>query len=108
MEDAFRRFFHREPHIKQGILVTFYSVIAMSSVTLYAGKQQPCLYSKQLIIYVCNMSIYVYRALQLPVAVWYRFSVAHCSITTMTIKGDGKVKVTIGDVGHIPPQSVTY
>lgn len=50
------------------------------------------------------------RALQIPPEAWLRFSLPHCSITSVTIDGAGRVSVNaVGSAGHLPPhlQSVS-
>jgi serine/threonine-protein phosphatase PGAM5 len=48
------------------------------------------------------------RALQLPPEAWLRTSLPHCSITTITIRGNGNVSLTgMGSYGHLPPELVT-
>ncbi|KAG5490563.1 hypothetical protein JKF63_00683 [Porcisia hertigi] len=48
------------------------------------------------------------RALQLPPEAWLRTSLPHCSLTTITIRGNGHVSlVGMGSYGHLPPEIVT-
>ncbi|KPI87277.1 putative phosphoglycerate mutase family member 5 [Leptomonas seymouri] len=48
------------------------------------------------------------RALQLPPEAWLRTSLPHCSVTTITIRGNGHVSlVGMGSYGHLPPDLVT-
>ena len=45
------------------------------------------------------------RALQIPPEAWLRFSLPHCSVTSITISGRGRVSVQqVGGVGHLPPR----
>ena len=46
---------------------------------------------------------FVCRALQLPPEAWLRISLPHCSITSLTVNGKGRVSIQqLGSVGHLP------
>lgn len=48
------------------------------------------------------------RALQLPPEAWLRMSLPHCSVTSLSISGNGRVKlIGCGSYGHLPPELVT-
>nr|CCC95607.1 unnamed protein product [Trypanosoma congolense IL3000] len=50
----------------------------------------------------------VCRALQLPPEAWLRFSLPHCSITSLCIWSDGRVTLrSLGSAGHLPVDMVT-
>lgn len=50
----------------------------------------------------------VVRALGVDSAAWLEMSVGHASITTIRVEADGGYKViTVGDVGHLPPELQT-
>lgn len=56
---------------------------------------------------VCHGNVIRYlttRALGVDSKAWLEMSVGHASITTIRVEADGKFKViSIGDVGHVPP-----
>ena len=62
-------------------------------------------------VLVCHANVIRYmilRALQLPPEAWLRFSLPHCSITSLTISANGHVKVhAIGSFSHLPPDMQT-
>nr|CAD2167815.1 unnamed protein product [Meloidogyne enterolobii] len=85
MEAAFRKYIHRaDPSQKEA--------------------------SYELIVCHANLIRYfVCRALQYPPEGWVRFNVAHTSITWILIPPSGNVVVnTVGDVGHLPPDKLTF
>ena len=52
---------------------------------------------------------FVTMALQVDETAWLGMSVAHCSITTIQVRGDGSFKVIgVGDSGHIPYDMTTF
>lgn len=57
-------------------------------------------------VIVCHGNIIRYflcRALQIPPEAWLRISLPHCSITSISIRGNGNVSVNqVGSVGHLP------
>uniref|UniRef100_A0A915Q4N5 Serine/threonine-protein phosphatase PGAM5, mitochondrial n=1 Tax=Setaria digitata TaxID=48799 RepID=A0A915Q4N5_9BILA len=61
---------------------------------------------------VCHGNViryFVCRALQFPPEGWLRMSVGHCSITWLVIYPDGCVSVrSVGDVGHLPSEKVSF
>jgi len=61
---------------------------------------------------VCHGNLIRYwtlRALQLDPTAWLRFSVHNCSLTWITIYGNGKLSVrTIGDFGHLEEENLTF
>ncbi|XP_065905929.1 serine/threonine-protein phosphatase PGAM5, mitochondrial-like isoform X1 [Dysidea avara] len=63
-------------------------------------------------IIVCHANViryFVCRALQLPPEAWLRMSLAHCSITRITIRPNGRVTLKgLGDAGHLPANMITY
>lgn len=82
VEDAFERYFHRPTSDE-------------SSVELIVGHGNLIRY-------------FTMRALQLPPEAWLRTSLPHCSVTTITIRGNGNVSLTgMGSYGHLPPELVT-
>lgn len=62
-------------------------------------------------VLVCHGNViryFVCRVLQFPPEGWLRMSVAHCSITAVTIKPNGRVTLRcLGDTGHLPPYLIT-
>jgi serine/threonine-protein phosphatase PGAM5 len=58
-------------------------------------------------VVVCHANVIRYflcRALQVPPEAWLRFSLPHCSITTISIDGRGRVSVCgVGAANHLPP-----
>jgi serine/threonine-protein phosphatase PGAM5 len=82
VEDVFQRYFHRPTSNE-------------SSVEIIVGHGNVIRYLTM-------------RALQLPPEAWLRTSLPHCSITTITIRGNGNVSLTgMGSYGHLPPELVT-
>ena len=63
-------------------------------------------------IIVCHANVIRYvvcRALQLPPEAWLRFSLPHASMTHLVIRPGGEVTLrSLGDVGHLPAEMVTY
>ncbi|KPI87276.1 putative phosphoglycerate mutase family member 5 [Leptomonas seymouri] len=81
-EDVFERYFHRPTSDE-------------SSVEIIVGHANVIRYLTM-------------RALQLPPEAWLRTSLPHCSVTTITIRGNGHVSlVGMGSYGHLPPDLVT-
>lgn len=62
-------------------------------------------------VLVCHGNViryFVCRALQFPPEGWLRMSVAHCSLTWMSIRPDGRVILrSLGDTGHMLPENVS-
>jgi serine/threonine-protein phosphatase PGAM5 len=62
-------------------------------------------------VIVCHGNVIRYflcRALQLPPEAWLRFSLPHCSVTSISIRGNGNVSVNaVGSVAHLPPAMQT-
>jgi len=85
IEAAFRHYFHRAP-----------------------PEQEKDSYE----VLVCHGNViryFVCRALQFPPQGWLRMSVAHASITWICIRPEGRVGLRcLGDVGHLPPELVTF
>ncbi|CAB9502658.1 protein phosphatase PGAM5, mitochondrial [Seminavis robusta] len=63
-------------------------------------------------IIVCHANVIRYfclRALQLPPEAWLRLCTFNCSLTYLTIRPTGGVSCrTLGDVGHLSPELVTF
>lgn len=63
-------------------------------------------------VFVCHGNViryFVMRALQLPPEAWLRTAVWNASITILEIHPSGKVSLRcMGDVGHFPPDFITY
>jgi serine/threonine-protein phosphatase PGAM5 len=63
-------------------------------------------------IVVCHGNVirwFVTRALDVDPTAWLGMSVAHCSITTIQVRGDGSFKVIgVGDSGHLPYDMTTF
>lgn len=61
---------------------------------------------------VCHGNViryFVCRALQLPPEGWLRMAVANCGFTWLAIRPNGRVSLrAFGDVGHLPPELITY
>lgn len=52
---------------------------------------------------------FVMRALQLPPEAWLRTAVYNASITVIHIYPTGRVSLySLGDVGHLPVNKITY
>ncbi|XP_035224582.1 serine/threonine-protein phosphatase PGAM5, mitochondrial-like [Stegodyphus dumicola] len=62
-------------------------------------------------IIVCHSNViryFICRSLQIPPAMWIRFSLSHCSISWIQLYSNGTVRVrSIGDRGHIPANRLT-
>eukprot|EP00758_Cryptobia_borreli_P018209 Tbor_TRINITY_DN6583_c0_g1::TRINITY_DN6583_c0_g1_i1::g.7411::m.7411/K15637/PGAM5; serine/threonine-protein phosphatase PGAM5 len=62
-------------------------------------------------VVVCHANIIRYflcRALQVPPEAWLRFSLPHCSLTSISITGKGHVKVNyVGSAFHLEPAMQT-
>ena len=58
-------------------------------------------------VLVCHGNVIRYfatKALGVDTRTWFKMSVAHTSVTTIRVGGDGSFKVLgLGDVGHVPP-----
>jgi serine/threonine-protein phosphatase PGAM5 len=51
----------------------------------------------------------VTKALGVDTRAWLGFSVAHASLTVIRVRADGTMTVvTVGDVGHIPPNMQSW
>lgn len=87
-EQAFAKYFHRP---------------------LVGGKAADAADSVEVLVCHANVIRYlVLRAAQLPPEAWLRFSLPHCSITSVTIMGNGHVKVhSIGSYSHLSPDMHT-
>nr|CAB3264803.1 serine/threonine-protein phosphatase PGAM5, mitochondrial-like [Phallusia mammillata] len=63
-------------------------------------------------ILVCHANVirfFVCRALQIPPEAWLRISLRHASITSLSIRPNGKVSLKcLGDSGHLPPDKLTF
>lgn len=61
---------------------------------------------------VCHGNVIRYmllRSLQLDPTAWLRFSIQNCGITWIRIRPNGNVSVrTVGDVGHLDYDEITY
>lgn len=59
-------------------------------------------------VLVCHANVIRYftcRALQIPPEAWLRFSLPHCSVTSVTINARGRVSVSMmGAASHLPPR----
>ena len=66
---------------------------------------------KSVELIVCHGNVIRYflcRALQLPPEAWLRFSLPHCSVTSITIRGNGNVSVNqVGATSHLPARLQT-
>ncbi len=62
-------------------------------------------------LFVCHCNVIRYlitRALGVDSKAWLEMSVGHASITRIRVEADGRFKVlSIGDVGHLPPNLAT-
>ena len=62
-------------------------------------------------IIVCHGNViryFVTKVLRVDTAAWLGMSIGNCSLTVITIKADGSMKLlSYGDVGHIPPNLLT-
>jgi len=61
-------------------------------------------------VIVCHANViryFVCRALQVNPAAWARMNLLHGSLTQMSIRPDGLVKVNVGDIGFMPQQLQT-
>jgi serine/threonine-protein phosphatase PGAM5 len=62
-------------------------------------------------LFVCHGNVIRYlimRALGVDSAAWLQISVGHASITKIRIEANGSIKViSVGDVGHLPPNMLT-
>ena len=82
-EQAFEKYFHRPRHS------------GMRSTEFMVGHANMIRY------FVC-------RSLQLPPEAWLRISLAHCSLTSIQINGEGTVKINmLGSCGHLPGEMHT-
>ncbi|XP_041349719.1 serine/threonine-protein phosphatase PGAM5, mitochondrial-like isoform X2 [Gigantopelta aegis] len=63
-------------------------------------------------IIVCHANViryFVCRALQFPPEAWLRLSLAHASLTFVTIRPSGRVSIRgLGDIGHMPVEKLSY
>lgn len=63
-------------------------------------------------IIVCHANViryFVCRALQFPPEGWLRMSLGNGSITWFVIRPNGNVSIrSLGDIGHLPPDKVTF
>jgi len=61
---------------------------------------------------VCHANVIRYlvcRSLQFPSEGWGRMSIAHCGLTWLSIRPNGRVSLRgLGDIGHLPPDLITY
>jgi len=61
---------------------------------------------------VCHSNViryFVCRSLQFPPEGWGRMNIAHCGLTWLTIRPNGRVSLRgLGDIGHLPPNLITY
>lgn len=61
---------------------------------------------------VCHANVIRYlvcRSLQFPSEGWGRMSIAHCGLTWLAIRPNGRVSLRgLGDIGHLPPDLITY
>lgn len=77
IEEAFTKYFHRP----RGSAPSVELMVGHGNVTRY---------------FLC-------RALQIPPEAWLRFSLPHCSVTSITVTGRGRVSVQqVGSIGHLP------
>ncbi len=114
IEAAFRRFFHRadpeQSHDTTEVIVCHGNVIRYF-VCRYVGTKwilTHSLHNRYKTIHNFN-KLYISRALQLPPEAWLRISLAHCSITRLTIRPNGLVSLqSLGDSGHLPPNEITF
>ncbi len=78
---------------------------------VFARLFKPASAGDQADMLVCHGNVIRYlvtRALGVDTKAWLEMSVGHASITTIRIEADGRFKViTVGDVGHIPPNMRT-
>ncbi len=62
-------------------------------------------------VIVCHGNViryFVTKVLGVDTESWLRMSIGNCSLTVVTIKADGSMKLlSYGDVGHIPPNLQT-
>ncbi|KAK7477428.1 hypothetical protein BaRGS_00031330 [Batillaria attramentaria] len=85
IEAAFRKYFHRADVEQKGDSVEI--IVCHANVIRY---------------FVC-------RALQFPPEAWLRLSLAHCSLTQLSIRPSGRVSLrALGDSGHLPPTKITF
>ena len=55
------------------------------------------------------LSLFLFRALQLPPEAWLRISIANCGITRLTIRPNGMISLqSLGDSGHLPSDMITF
>eukprot|EP00382_Lankesteria_abbotti_P003167 CAMPEP_0113846404 /NCGR_PEP_ID=MMETSP0372-20130328/1290_1 /TAXON_ID=340204 /ORGANISM="Lankesteria abbotti" /LENGTH=308 /DNA_ID=CAMNT_0000815547 /DNA_START=63 /DNA_END=989 /DNA_ORIENTATION=- /assembly_acc=CAM_ASM_000359 len=63
-------------------------------------------------VVVCHGNVIRYflcRALQFPTTGWLRFSSFNCGITWLSVDNNGRVSSReFGNVGHLPPDHITY
>jgi serine/threonine-protein phosphatase PGAM5 len=74
---------------------------------VFAKFFQPALGAERTELFVCHGNVIRYlvtRALGVDTTAWLGMSVGHASITTIRIAADGSMQViSVGDVGHLPP-----
>ncbi|PAV58437.1 hypothetical protein WR25_12374 isoform K [Diploscapter pachys] len=63
-------------------------------------------------VLVCHANViryFICRALQFPPEGWLRMSLGNCSITLLMVRPSGRVSLrSLGDVGHLHPNKITY
>ena len=78
---------------------------------LFAAHFKPSAAGERAELMVCHGNVIRYlvtRALGVDTQAWLEMSVGHASITRIRIDADGRMKVlSVGDVGHLPPNLQT-
>ena len=78
---------------------------------LFATHFRPSADGERSELMVCHGNVIRYlvtRALGVDTQAWLEMSVGHASITRIRIEPDGRMKVlSVGDVGHLPPNLQT-
>jgi serine/threonine-protein phosphatase PGAM5 len=77
---------------------------------LFARRFVPARGAERREILVCHGNVTRYlvtRALGVDTEAWLEMSVGHASITVIRVEADGRFKVMVGDIGHIPPNLQT-
>ncbi|MGA9342222.1 MAG: histidine phosphatase family protein [Rhodanobacteraceae bacterium] len=78
---------------------------------VFAAYFKPAAGAERTDLFVCHGNVIRYlvtRALGVETMAWLTMSIGHASITKIRIEANGRIRViSVGDVGHIPPNMQT-
>jgi serine/threonine-protein phosphatase PGAM5 len=101
----------RQPGIMAGVGSEESAACKAQLERIYAEYFRPATGKDRTELFVCHGNVIRYlvtRALGVDTAAWPAMSVGHASITRIRIEANGSIKViSVGDVGHLPPNMLT-